>query len=302
MRTTTKTKPHSPKRIVDILNKIPPIQAETLMKKHYIGIQIQVSGTIENIDVNFLSKYITLNFLDKDNVQIAANFNKPINKYVSAFKKGDNVSLKGNIFNIGKNIVVLDNCRISPIHMKKKKGIVRNNITKKSKDLKEWYQKPLGIIFLAIIGGVLIVLATNTLGLTQWPNKSEGSDISEDLILPAENYETQSPTDSITPKKIKDAINSVPPLQKGTAASNYKGIKVSWSVYLGSGSTSLSDKNLYTIFMSDEDRNSIITCDIDLNSYPQLKVIRDDQAFIVEGEIYEVDSLSIDLVNCKLLF
>ncbi len=77
---------------------------------------------------------------------------------------------------------------------------------------------------------------------------------------------------------------------------------MSWSVSLGSGSESMTDEKLYTIYMRDKDSSYITTCDIDLNSYPQLKIIKKDQIFTVEGEIHKVDSLKIDLIHCKLFF
>lgn len=316
MRETTKNKPHSPKRIVDTLNKIPPIQAKTLLEKHYLGVLIQASGTIRSINA-LGGGYVTLNFDDRDNVQICANFKTPVSRYISALKEGDKVSLKGYIFNVGKNIVVLDNCMIKSNSKKVKKNSVRiknlqinlgegdNVIGKKTvnksheltKRTKEWYQKPTGLVFLTIVGGVLVVLVTNMLGLTQWPNKSQ-----EGLVLPTENHETQSSVNSITPKEIENTINGAPPLQRADVAANYKGIRVSWPVQLGSGSESISDKNLYSVYLTDRDSGTIVICDIDLNNYPQLKIMKNDQTFTVDGEIDKVDSLLIKLINCKLSF
>jgi len=58
-----------------------------------------------------------------------------------------------------------------------------------------------------------------------------------------ENHSTLPPvpskeaTSDITPENIKKYLSSLPPLQRDSAAGNYKGIKVSWKVNLHSANT-----------------------------------------------------------------
>lgn len=119
--------------------------------------------------------------------------------------------------------------------------------------------------------------------------------------------QTSTPAASVnpitpTPAEIIDVINNLPPLQQTTAAANYKGIKVSWPVYLVGGYTNANNSNLYTIQLQDKSLGPIITCDVDLASYPQLKIIKKGEVFTIGGEIVSVDSLGIGLNNCNLYF
>lgn len=131
--------------------------------------------------------------------------------------------------------------------------------------------------------------------------------IKENITQSQSSVLTQSPKPSasiksIAPLEIVDYISSLPPLQQTEVALNYKGIKISWSVHLEGGNTSAINKNLYTIFLRDKNLYPLIICNIDLTNYPQLKIIKKDQDFIVEGEIDNVDLSNIDLINCKLSF
>ena len=100
----------SPKQMVGTFLNNSPIQAKTIIEKHYIGLWIKTSGVIEDIDVLF--NCITLNFYDNDGVFISSNFLKPISSEVSVLNKKMKISLVGKIFNIDESIVVLDHCEL----------------------------------------------------------------------------------------------------------------------------------------------------------------------------------------------
>src|SRR3989344_1186853 len=101
----------SPKQMVSAFISNPPVQAKTIIEKHYIGLWIKVSGKVEDIDL--MSNYITFNFHDKDGVYVSANFFKPVSSEVSLLKKGTLIDLVGQVFNIGEHIVVLDHCELT---------------------------------------------------------------------------------------------------------------------------------------------------------------------------------------------
>lgn len=87
-----------------------PIQASTIVNEHYIGLLIKTDGIIDSIDV--MTSYIAFNFKDKDGVLMSCNFSKPLDKDMSILNLGSKLSLVGQVYNVSKNIVVLDHCRI----------------------------------------------------------------------------------------------------------------------------------------------------------------------------------------------
>lgn len=209
-----------------------------------------------------------------------------MNKRIGILNKGSNNTFVGNIFHNldvgikdeGKNTKAIAN-----------KFDENDNM----RWYEKWWVKYLAFPIIVVIVGALLVFKLGING-----EKREDAKQAASTQVPASTTQVKS----ITPQGIMDAINSLPPLQQDAATENYKGIKVSWLVYLGAGSTSVSNKNLYTITLRDKGSNIFIVCDIDLNNYPQLKIIKRDQMFTVEGEIKNVDPLWINLINCKLSF
>ncbi len=130
--------------MVGAFKKNPPAQAKTLVEEYYFGLLIHSSGKIQ--DIYITHDYVTFSFHDKDGVLISANFDKPLNSELSIFKKGDNISVVGKIFNVGENIVVLNHCKLFEYYKEKQE-----------KDSKEgWYQKWWGILILGVIASALV--------------------------------------------------------------------------------------------------------------------------------------------------
>ena len=113
----------------------------------------------------------------------------------------------------------------------------------------------------------------------------------------------QDAMSNITLKNIKKYLDSLPPLQRDSAADNYKGIKVSWKVNLHGVST-LPDRKLRLHMYHRGDLFSFqINCTVeDPNQYPLLRVINKTQLFTVEGEIEKITPISIALKNCQFIF
>ena len=89
----------------------PPIQAKSIIDEHYVGLWIEAQGAINDISV--MRKYVTFSFEDRDGIHISANFSSPVSSEVSLLKRGDKISLMGQVFNVGDRIVVLDSCQLT---------------------------------------------------------------------------------------------------------------------------------------------------------------------------------------------
>lgn len=137
----------SPKQMVSAFINNSPVQAKTIIEKHYMGSWIKASGKIESMDL--MSDYTTFNFHDKDGVYISANFFKPISSEVSLINKGALINLVGQVFNVGGSIVVLDHCELV---QEKEQATPRNEVAK----LKWWEKTWVQIIFLlGAIAGII---------------------------------------------------------------------------------------------------------------------------------------------------
>jgi len=105
---------------------------------------------------------------------------------------------------------------------------------------------------------------------------------------------------NITPKEIFDYLDTLPPLQKPTVSENYKGIKVVWKVKFVGGHQFPNDK-LLQLSMYWEMHLYWIYCSVDPEQYPQLKIMKSDNEFTVEGEIQKIEYHDITLTNCRLI-
>ncbi len=110
----------------------------------------------------------------------------------------------------------------------------------------------------------------------------------------------RKPSLAPNPKQIMDQLDAVPPLQRDQVAANYKGIPVKWNVNLYSTSTTHSGQTV--VFVRYKNRRvPVISFAIDLETYPQLKVLLPKHPIVVEGEIGSIDpGLSIELINAAV--
>jgi len=110
----------------------------------------------------------------------------------------------------------------------------------------------------------------------------------------------EKPISNILPKEIIEHLDSLPPLQRESAAKNYEGIKVSWEVTLRSAFFNRVNGEPYVIMV--HERNYQIVCSVDLEQYPELRVMKEGHQFRIEGEIASVGRLGIRLRNCRFHF
>jgi len=108
-------------------------------------------------------------------------------------------------------------------------------------------------------------------------------------------------TSDITPQDIIKYLDSLPPLQKDSAAQHYKGIKVSWLVNLQSGHK-LANGKLRLMMTTKGSLRPWIFCEADPEQYPLLRVIKETQSFRVDGKIKQISFSDIELKNCRLSF
>ena len=142
----------------------------------------------------------------------------------------------------------------------------------------------------AVIAGVILYFTFRI-----WIPKSKHDQISTEVP-------GQSTTSDITPNNIISYLKSLPPLQQESAAEHHKGIRVSWKVTL-EGGTTLSDGESYLLMLYEgKSLSPLVTCSLDPNKYPILRVTKKTQLFTVEGEIEEVTLSEIRLKNCRLFF
>jgi len=115
----------TPKQMVSIFGSNTIVQAETLLEKYYKGLFIHTYGKIKDISISY--SYVTFSFNDKEDVYISANFPKPLGSELSVLKEGERIDLVGRVFNVGKNIVALDDCKLFALYKQNLKGISKEN-------------------------------------------------------------------------------------------------------------------------------------------------------------------------------
>ena len=114
------------------------------------------------------------------------------------------------------------------------------------------------------------------------------------------NSISTNPNFTITPKEINEYLSNLPPLQIDQAKGSYKGAHVKWSVVLAV-IFKFRDKFHIITKIPGEGYFSIV-CPIDIDKYPQIKILKPNQQFTIDGTIVSVDACSVTLDNCQLFF
>jgi hypothetical protein len=105
---------------------------------------------------------------------------------------------------------------------------------------------------------------------------------------------------NISPFDITEQLNNTPPMQVDNVAKNYKGINVSWRLNLENAHETSS--GLTRLMLLNNGIYPWVFCDIELDKYPQFKIINKNELFTVKGEIESVEGGTITLKNCKFKF
>lgn len=92
----------------------------------------------------------------------------------------------------------------------------------------------------------------------------------------------------ITFDEIRSAIDGAPPLQRKLVANRYVGIRVAWDAYFRYG---VQNNRLVSVRLTPGPECSLATiwCDVPVNDYPELGVLREGAKLRVSGKIVEAD-------------
>jgi hypothetical protein len=105
---------------------------------------------------------------------------------------------------------------------------------------------------------------------------------------------------SITPSEIRAELDKVPPFQLKQAYSSYRGRKVKWDIEFSDIHTLYG---IYGFYHSGTISGSHLICfRTHLGRYPEIKTMKRGDKFTVLGTISSVDSSSIHLKKCHLIF
>ena len=116
------------------------------------------------------------------------------------------------------------------------------------------------------------------------------------------NTVTKSKTSSrLDPVAILAEIQAQPPLMRQEAAKAYIGRMVNWPVTFANASEQSSGL-AHLIFRFDSHHINMITGNVSLSDYPQLRALRSGERLRVRGTIRKIDQLFIELDIIKLVF
>lgn len=110
----------------------------------------------------------------------------------------------------------------------------------------------------------------------------------------------------IQPLEIKNEIKNRPPAQREVAGKNYHGLKVSWKLVFKNVYPS-NKKDFIQIHAWPESESELVMypdlfIEIEKDKYPEINTLKEDQIFMVTGEIFNAEMYKITLGNCVLDF
>lgn len=108
---------------------------------------------------------------------------------------------------------------------------------------------------------------------------------------------------SLTYSEINETLRKTPPLQRDEIRNSFKKIRVSWDVYFISARKEDNNKVYLSSTVSREFFN-IVSCEVSLDDYPELAILREGAKMKITGEILEVDEVGalVTLTNVEIVF
>ena len=103
---------------------------------------------------------------------------------------------------------------------------------------------------------------------------------------------------TLKPGDIIEKIKQTPPFQQNNVEASYSGQKVTWKVYFHSIRQIQGDTNWH-VMSRDADMYPWIYFDIDINNYPQFRILHIDDALEVTGVIDRVSGHDINLKDVE---
>ena len=105
----------------------------------------------------------------------------------------------------------------------------------------------------------------------------------------------------IKPEDIIKEIENAPPFQRDDVAKNYENISVNWDVYFES-IFDKGNKEIRLMLGANSFGYPWIYCSVNLEEYPEIKVIKTGKRIWITGKIARVRGHEIYLTGCKLKF
>ncbi len=112
--------------------------------------------------------------------------------------------------------------------------------------------------------------------------------------------ESKSEVFNLLPKKIIKEIDKIPPLQRDKLKESYKGLRVEWKTKFYSAN--LNKNGNVSLMLLDRGDFPLILCDVNINDYPELNVVKEGAVIWISGEIIDVDVVSITVKPSSLRF
>lgn len=98
----------------------------------------------------------------------------------------------------------------------------------------------------------------------------------------------------LEPASIFAELNAQPPLMRPQAIEKYLGAEIDWRVRLLDARERRPDE-IHVVFYGDPKGNEIVTGDVPLSKYPQLRLMRVGDPAQVHGKIRHIDTMRIEL-------
>jgi hypothetical protein len=256
----------TPHEISNNIEKAPPFQKDQVAKTYH-GIRVQWEVEFSSISDFGIRHHIYTHSSDTEIFGCLIKFPVHLKLYpqFKFMKKGEKFTVQGTISSIDDlGIIHLQKCKLFFFSM-----------------TDEPNQK----------SGQLIQKGQENVSLVATPV------ISQPTAIPSS---AASSKNSITPNEIEKALEDLPPFQIQQGTNNFVGLEVDWLVELRS--TFTIENQLYLITSSPNSYLLDIVFPIDIEQYPQLKIMKEGEQFVVKGKIADVYSNKITLDHCSLQF
>jgi len=123
------------------------------------------------------------------------------------------------------------------------------------------------------------------------------------VLSPSQPTPTQQlikPSICITPEEIQQSLQQLPPFQIEQASKNFEGLEIEWLVKLQS--TKIVSNGFLIATTTPDNSTTLIFFTVDIERYPELKTMKQDEQFTIKGKIASVRKYQIDLKDCNLHF
>jgi len=105
---------------------------------------------------------------------------------------------------------------------------------------------------------------------------------------------------NLLPDEIIKEMDKIPPLQRDKLKESYNGLRVEWKTKFLIAN--LSKNGNVHLMLLDRGNYPWICCDVKINDYPELKVVKEGAVIWISGEIIEVDGNKITVKPSSLRF